>query len=200
MQIDRYNHLLFPREANSGNSNNQAATGKDVSSSAAGTSGVLAKPRAGVPATAVARVTQRPESVVLNIQWPDGDIANTPDPGVYTNGRKAVTTVGTDADTGTMARDHQLAVDRNAGTFTQISLNKDDVLVANKAQSAATQDKQPDFVALAVSAMREYSDEHDRQKVRSTTETAAAAAAPTETHWSAFKGLQQIAAKLNVFA
>nr|WP_295781108.1 hypothetical protein [Rhodoferax sp.] len=72
--------------------------------------------------------------------------------------------------------------------------------MANKAQPAASQDKQPDFVALAVSAMREYSDEHDRQKVRSTTKTAAGTVAPTETHWSAFKGLQQIAAKFHVFA
>nr|WP_295769732.1 hypothetical protein [Rhodoferax sp.] len=111
-----------------------------------------------------------------------------------------VATMGTDADTGTMSRDHQLAVDRNAGTLTQISLNKDGVLVARKAQPTTSQDKQPDFVALAVSAMREYSDEHDRQKVRSTTETPAATVAPTEAHLSAFKGLQQIAAKFHVFA
>lgn len=202
MQIDRYNHLLFPRDASSGNGNNNpAATGKDASSSAAvGSSGASAKPQAGVPASGTVRATQPPESVVLNIQWSDGDIANNPDPGVYTNGRKTATMMRTDADTGTMARDHQMALDRNAGTFTQISLNKDGVLVANKAQPAASPDKHPDFVALAVSAMREYSDEHDRQKVRSTTETAAATAEPTEAHWSAFKGLQQIAAKLNVFA
>lgn len=96
-------------------------------------------------------------------------------------------------------RDHQLAVNRSAGTLTQISLNKDGVLVANKAQPAAAKDKQPDSVALAVSTTREYSDEHDRQKVRTTTEIAIAAA-PTEAHWSAFKGLQHIAAKLKVFA
>lgn len=196
MQIDRYNHLLFPRDANSGN-NDPVATGKDVSSSVA--DGVLVKLQASTSAAVTARATARPDSVVLNIHWPDGDVANTPDPGVYTNGRKAVVSGAVDA--GTMARDHQLAVDRNAGTFTQISLNKDGVLVANKAQPAATQDKQPDFVALAVSAMREYSDEHDRRKVRTTTETAGAtASARTETQWIAFKGLQQIAAKLNVFA
>jgi hypothetical protein len=199
MQIDRYNHLLFPRDAHSGTSNNNpAAAGKDASSSAAGgASGVLAKPQAGAPASLAARVTQRPDSVVLNIQWPDGDIANSPDPGVYTDGRKTV--VSGETDTGAMARDHRLAMDRSAGTFTQISLNKDGVLVANKAQPASAHDNQPDFVALAVSAMREYSDEHDRQKVRTTTEIATAEA-PTETHWSAFKRLQQIAAKLNVFA
>jgi hypothetical protein len=195
MQIDRYNHLLFPRDAHSGT--NPAASGKDASSSAVGAAGVLVKPPAGVPATALARTTQRPESVVLNIQWPDGDVANSPDPGVYTNGRKAV--ASGDADASAMARDHQLAIDRNAGSFTQISLNKDGVLVANKPQPTAAHDNQPDFVALAVSAMREYSDEHDRQKIRSTTETTIAAAVPPppETPWNAFKG---IAAKLNVFA
>ena len=73
-------------------------------------------------------------------------------------------------------------------------------MAANKTQPATAQDKRPDFVALAPSAVREYSDEHDRQKVRSAAETAAVDALPIETHWSAFKGLQQITAKLNVFA
>ena len=179
MQIDRYNHLLFPRDPAAGN--NPPAMGKDVPPSATGAPGALAKPQA----------TRRPEGVVLNIQWPGGDIANAPDPGVYTDGRKTVASF--DADTSAMARDHQLAVDRNAGSFTQISLNKDGVLVANKPQTAA-QDKQPDFVALAVSAMREYSDAHEREKVRTTPDVAAA---PPEAPWSTLK---QFAAKLNVFA
>ena len=190
MQIDRYNHLQFPRDANTGN--NPAATGTDAAQPAAG---VLVKPPAGaaVPATAVVRATGRPESVVLNLQWPNVDVANNPDLDVYTNGRKTATSGG--ADTDAMAREHQLAVDRNAGIVTQISVNKDGVLVARPLPAAP--DKQPDFVALAVSAMREYSDEHDRQKVRTAPDNATAA---PQTQWSAFKGLQQIAAKLNVFA
>ena len=43
--------------------------------------------------------------------------------------------------------------------------------------------------------MREYSDEHEHQKVSPASDTTAAA--PSEVHWSAFK---QFAAKLNVFA
>ena len=188
MQIDRYNHLQFPREANTGN--NPAATGKDAAPSAAG---VLVKPPSGsaVPAAAVARATGRLESVVLNIQWPDVDVANSPDPGVYTNGRK--TTTSDRVDTDAMAREHQLAVDRNAGIVTQIAVNKDGVLVARPHPAAP--EKQPDFVALAVSAMREYRDDPERQRLN----TAQQAPAP-DTHWTALKGLQQIAAKLNVFA
>ena len=74
------------------------------------------------------------------------------------------------------------------------------MLAANKTQPATAQDKRPDFVASALSTVREYSDEHDRQKVRSATESTAVNALPIETHWSDFKGLQQITAKLNVFA
>jgi hypothetical protein len=203
MQIDRYNHLLFPRDANTtGNSNhNAAATGKDASPSAAA-SGVLARPQAGGLAPGAARAAGRPEGVVLKIQWPDGAQAasDAAEAAVYANGRPMVAAGDTaDADTDAMARDHQLAVDRNAGSFTRISLNKDGVLVANKTQQAPAPDKQPDFVALAVSAMREYSDEHERQKVRATPSDTAAAT-PAEAQWGAFKGLQQFAAKLNVFA
>lgn len=44
---------------------------------------------------------QRTDSVPLNIQWPDGDIVNPPDPGVYTDGRKRL--ASGKADTGAMA-------------------------------------------------------------------------------------------------
>jgi hypothetical protein len=84
-------------------------------------------------------------------------------------------------------------VDRNAGIFTRITLNKDGVMVA-KPQPAG-EAKQPDFVALAVSAMREFSDEADRQKAKSFDFSAA----PAEIPWGRFKGLQQLAAKFNVF-
>ena len=51
---------------------------------------------------------------------------------------------------------------------------------------------------MAVSAMREYSDENDRQKVRGA--TADAAPMVVEPLWSPVRGLQHTAAKLNVFA
>ena len=95
-------------------------------------------------------------------------------------------------DSESQAADHQRAVDRNAGVFTQITLNKDGVLVA-KPQPAG---KQPDFVALAVSAMREFSDEADRLKAQSFDFNAP----PAEMSWGSLKSLQQLAAKFNVFA
>ncbi len=197
MQVDRYNHLLFPRDAQAG-SNNPAALGKNVQSASGGAAGVLAKPRAGVPAEVPPTAADQADGVVLRIQWPGGaqGAAHAADAALYAPGRRMAVTDG--ADNGAMARGHQLAVDRNAGIVTQISL-KDGVLIARPHPVAP--DKQPDFVALAVSAMREYSDEHDRLKVRATPDAATApAAAPPQTQWSAIKGLQQIAAKLNVFA
>ncbi len=204
MQVDRYNHLLFPRDATAGASgntsnNNPAAAGKEPSSSAGGAAGLQAKPqhRAGWGATPDARVASRTESVVLKIQWPDGSSGVKPtDVPLYTPGRRMP--AAGEADTGAMAREHQLAVDRQAGgSVTPIAVNKDGVMVAAKTPQVPEQkqDAQPDFVALAVSALREYRDDPERQRVS----TVPQAAAP-EAHWSAFKGLQQIAAKLNVFA
>lgn len=187
MQIDRYNHLLFPRD------NAPTATGKEPASGA-GASGV-AQPQARVPAAVASEVgAARAESVVLKIQWPDDPATarNDADAGVYAPARKAVPR--DDADTDTQALDHQRALDRNTGVFTRLTVNKDGVLVA-KPQAEA---RQPDFVALAVSAMREFSDEAERQKTQA---PAAAAEAPAGgMAWGRLKDLQQLAAKFNVFA
>ena len=153
------------------------------------------KPQTAMPAQAVARAVGRLDGVVLKIQWPDGTGAKPVDAPLYTPGRRmpAAATV----DTGAMAREHQLAVDRQAGgSVTPIAVSKDGVLVASRPAQAMEhqQDAQPDFVALAVSAMREYRDDPERQRL-----STAQASAP-EAHWSALKGLQQFAAKLNVFA
>lgn len=59
-------------------------------------------------------------------------------------------------------------------------------------------DKPLDFVASAVSAMRECRDETDRNKVRGATADAALEVA--EPLRSPLKGLQHTAAKVNVFA
>jgi hypothetical protein len=133
--------------------------------------------------------------LVLKVQFPqEGALqAARADAVVYTNGRKSIATGDAQADSETQAADYQRAVDRNAGMFTQITLSKDGVLVA-KPQPAGDA-KQPDFVALAVSAMREFSDEADRQKAQSFDFNAE----PAEMPWGGLKGLQQLAAKFNVF-
>ena len=116
MQVDRYNHLLFPRDANAGGGNNPAATGRESASTAGGTVGVQARPQP--PAWGVQgnpRAASRTESVVLKIQWPDGTGTAPADAPLYTPGRRMPAAASADANTGAMAREHQLAVDRQAG-------------------------------------------------------------------------------------
>ena len=188
MQIDRYNHLLFPRDNNTAPNpgNSESAPGAAVAGLA------KAKQPPLVPGPAADRVAERSEGVVLKIQWPDSPAMARADASVYSNGRKPPSPPT--ADTDSQAQAHQQAVDRNAGVFTRITLNKDGVLEAKP--QAASEAKPADFVALAVSAMREFSDEAERLKVRTTEPIAA----PVDASWSSLKGLQQLAAKFNVFA
>jgi hypothetical protein len=188
MQIDRYTHLQFPR-------NNTPIASENESSGAPPRSG-LSKPQVQLPTPALEALQRRAESVVLKVQFPDGATkpANRADAGVYTDGRKTVAVGDAQGDGESQAADHQRAIDRNAGIFTQITLNKDGVLVAKPQPTGEA--KQPDFVALAVSAMREFSDEADRQKAQSFDFNAV----PTELPWGRLKSLQQLAAKFNVFA
>jgi hypothetical protein len=187
MQIDRSTYLQIPRHHMPGASENESL-------------GV--PPRAGLTNSQSQFLIPAPEGkqlfadgVVLKIQFPDGGSTQATRAAgpVYTDGRKSAATDGDQADGMTQTADHQRAVDRNAGIFTQITLNKDGVLVA-KPQPAG-EAKQPDFVALAVSAMREFSDEADRQKAQSFDFNPPAAEMP----WGKLKSLQQLAAKFNMF-
>jgi hypothetical protein len=188
MQIDRYTHLQFPR--------NSAPIPSESESSGTSLRAGLTKPQGQVPTPALKGQTLRPESVVLKVQFPAGATlqATRAEAAVYTDGRKSVDTDVAQADSEMQAADHQRAVDRNVGVFTQLTINKDGVLTA-KTQPAGEANP-PDFVALAVSAMREFSDEAERQKAQSFDFNAPAAEMP----WGRLKGLQQLAAKFNVFA
>lgn len=182
MQVDRYNHLLFPRDANAGGSRSPAdAAGQESPSSAsAGTARNGAVARAlpagrGAQQADATQDTVRPEGVVLKIQWPDGPGSAKPvDPPLYTPGRRMPVTRD--------ATETAAAATVDAGSTAPVAEQREQ--------------PQPDFVALAVSALREYRDDRERQQVVS---SPAASPAP-EAHWSALKGLQQFAAKLNVFA
>ena len=188
MQIDRYNHLQFPRN------NTPSALDSDVSDAAPRAG--LTKPQGGVPAPAAQGARLRAESVVLKVQFPGAGVSpqDRAEGNFYTDGRKAIGAGGAPIDSDSQAAEHQRAVDRNAGVFTQITLNKDGVLVA-KPQPVA-EARQPDFVALAVSAMREFRDEAERQKAHSSSSEPASGEMP----WGRLKSLQQLAAKFNVFA
>jgi hypothetical protein len=187
MQIDRYTHLQFPRNNTPG-----AADGESADMSRP--QGLGSQPEQA-SATTLGDKPLRVDSVVLKLQH-SVDVAVQDDPGgvVYADTRKTVRSVEDPADADALATDHQRAIDRNAGLFTRITLDKDGVLVAKPQPAAVT--KEPDFVALAVSAMREFSDEAERQKSQSVDFNAA----PAEMPWGRLKGLQQLAAKFNVFA
>ncbi len=189
MQIDRQNYLLLPRD------NAPTATGNGSASGAAAPAAGHSQGR--VPATVASDTgLAHAASAVLNIQWPDDPAVarNRGDAAVYSPVRRAV---GRDeADAETQAQDHQRAVERNTGVFTRLTVNKDGVLVAKP--QTAVEAKQPDFVALAVSAMREFSDEAERAKAaRAPTEEVAS---PPATGWGKLKDLQHLAARFNMFA
>lgn len=181
MQIDRYNHLHFPRD------NAPTATGNGSASGALAPG--VASPQAGVADAALPdAAAPRAESVVLKIQWPGDATRGRADAAVYAPNRPNV--ARDDTDTDSQAQAHQRALDRNNGVFTRLTVNPDGVLVAKP--QAATESRQPDFVALAVSAMREFSDEAERQK--SVAAPAAEPASQAPTGWS------KLAARFNVFA
>ncbi|HPW28484.1 MAG TPA: hypothetical protein PLL01_03745 [Rhodoferax sp.] len=185
MQIDRFSHLQFPRHSMPNASENE--------SSGVPPRAGLSKPPAQLPVPVADGILVRPDSVVMKVQLPENASARA-SVAVYSDSRKPVSAGDTKADAETQAADHQCAIDRNAGVYTQITLNKDGVLVAKSQMAGAS--KQPDFVALAVSAMREFSDEAERQK----TQSIGAAASAVERPWGGLKGLQHLAAKFKVFA
>ena len=185
MLVDRFSHPQNPRQ-NIPSANDKALAAESSRAGLTKSPSQLAEP-GPAPLQAVA------QSVVLKLQFPERGFTQ-PGPEVYTDGRKAVTAPDIRTDVDNQATEYQRAVDRNAGFFTQITLNKDGVLVAKP--QAAPIAKEADFVALAVSAMREFRDEAERQKTQSSDSNAA----PTEMPWGRLKGLQQLAAKFNVFA
>ena len=188
MQIDRFTHLHFP-------SSNTPIASDDALSDVTSRTG-LSKPPTQSPAPASQSDLVRAESVVLNVQFPGRGVSQASQPvaETYTDGRKLAAGSDPQLDSESQAADHQRAVDRNVGVFTQITLNKDGVLVAKPQPTGVV--KQPDFVALAVSAMREFSDEAERQKAQSFDFNVAPAGMP----WGRLKSLQQLAARFNVFA
>ncbi len=185
MQIDRFSHLQFPRH-------NMPNASENESSGVPPRAG-LTKSQEQLPVPAVNGKPARAESVVMKVQLPESASARA-QVAVYADSRKPVSAGDTKADAEIQAAEHQRAIDRNAGVYTQITLNKDGVLVTKPQTAGAS--KPPDFVALAVSAMREFSDEAERQK----TQSFDAAASAVERPWGGLKGLQHLAAKFKAFA
>ena len=193
MQIDRLNHLHFPPDSN------PAPTGKEPASAAGAHAKPSAAARPNVP-TLVDRTAHQPPSVVLKIQnkaaeGVDDAAADAP---VYSDARKVGAGASDAAHEAQKAKDHQEALERNAGVLTRMSVDKDGVLVVAKPHAAAqpeTSAAPKDFVTMAVNTMREFADEAARQKAQST-----GSGANGEASEGKLKGLQHLAARFKLFA
>lgn len=100
------------------------------------------------------------------------------------------------ADLSNMTLENQLELGRNMGVFTKITLSKDGVLVATPHRAAASDAKPPEFVASAVTTMRDFEEGITALKGNS----ADAHSKTKDFLASKLRGLQQVASKLNVFA
>jgi hypothetical protein len=183
MQIDRYNHLLFPRE------NPSHAAGSDASAASTASSGAASNvTRVALADTETAPA--RADSVVLQIRSSDAAPVR-PETALYTAARKAAAAAtATEDDSADQTAAYQRALDRQGASTTRLSVNQEGLLEARPAAGETA--RQPDFVSVAVSAMRELRDQADRQPV-----APAANAAPAPTSgW----GLHSLAARFKAFA
>ena len=125
---------------------------------------------------------------------------------VYSDGRKTVGASQADAvsETERNALQHSQALQRSATASTNLSVDKDGVLVALPAVDAEVKARDKDkaqspeaFVHHAVSAMREYADEQERLKTagRSADSASQAGLIPR-----GLDQVQKLAARFNLFA
>jgi hypothetical protein len=187
MQIGLLNHLNFPKSSNQPLAAN---TGDDSTAVADGSA---------MPARAAVvretRPTQEAPGVILKIQ-PDAAASAAVAIGlVYSNGSKAGAGSDADSDTDRMAAQYSQAVQRSAGSTTNLTLGKDGVLVAKPA--SASDDKPQDFVSFAVHAMRDFADEQDRLKSTSQSNDGAVAASLIP---RSLAEVQKLAARFKLFA
>lgn len=188
MQIGLLNHLNYPAGSNlplAGNSS-------DGTTAAANDA---ATPAQGAETDALTPAQDSP-GVVLTLQsdasaGPSAALGNVL---VYGNGRNPPASSGGSSDIAQMALQHSQAVQRNAGSTTQLVVDKDGVLVAKPASAANT--KSQDFVTMAVSAMRNYADEQERLK---TAASADASASVTSLLPRSLAEVQKLASRFNLF-
>jgi hypothetical protein len=143
-----------------------AANTGDDSTAAAGEG--TSKPGLGATVRELTPAQDVP-GVILKLQ---NDNGATPGVGlanglVYSNGRKTAASGDAVSDTDRMAAQHSQALQRSAGSTTRLTVDKDGVLVAGAASTAAN--KPEDFVTFAVHTMRDFADEQERLKSTSQT-------------------------------
>jgi hypothetical protein len=158
MQIGLLNQLSFPSGSKQPLAGSTDDSAQDASSGAR--TSEAAHARKVVPL--VATPAQDASGVILKIQADAKGAAGAALPGdlVYSNGRKGAAATDADTDAARMQAEHSQALQRSAASATQLSVDKEGVLVAKPAAAAKGQD----FVSFAVSAMRDYADEQERLK------------------------------------
>jgi hypothetical protein len=191
MQIGHLNHLNFPK----GSKLPFSANTDDGTTAANG----AATPGVGTSAPAP-ELTPPPDApgVVLKLQSDAATASACLEKWqVYTDGRKAAANGDThgDSDIDRMAKQYNEAMLRNTGSATQLTVDKDGVLVAGAA--SATQAKPKDFVTFAVSAMRDYADEQARLKAASPTSASTSVAALIP---RSLAEVQKLASRFKLFA
>lgn len=208
MSIDRLHHLRFPADLGPVARSTEpvpadptglgtVADSEAPEAKAAGTQAAAPRLTARVP-TLSERIEPVQVSVVVTIQSDAQINAAAAEPVVYGNTRKVAAPVNDEADLAAMEVAHQRALERtqarSANAITPLKVDADGIVVV----------RQPDFVSVAVSAMREFKDEAERQK-RYAQASLASPVAPiatvsTSASASPLRGLQQLASRLNLFA
>lgn len=147
MQIDRLNYLQFPPD-------HRSSAGADdvVTTETARTTDAAALPR--VPA--VHQEPQAPAGVLVRL----GQDARSA--GVYSRGRANGVQDTDEVDRTGMQQRHQEALARSRPALQSLALDPAGVLVAKPRSAFSTQES--DFVALAVSAMRDFRDSAERTR------------------------------------
>jgi hypothetical protein len=167
---------------------------KDTSTSRASARSASAASTAALPDATPA---QDDAGVILAIQSEASGAAAVPKDLVYSNARKSAVPADDSSDTERMARRHQQALERMAGSSSNQDVSKDGVLLAEPASPAEIKERQ--FMHFAVNAMREYADTQDRLKTMAD-KTDASAPATTSLVPRSLAEVQKLAARFKLFA
>ena len=191
MSISSLNHLRFSAEPHPAARNTEpgfASTASDNSGAKAAAPRLIVR----VP-TLSDRIEPVVVSAIVSLQSDNATQEAAPEPVVYDYARKAVAPPSDEADLAAMEAAHQRALERtqerSAKAATSLHVDSAGIVVA----------RQPDFVSVAVSAMREFNDEAERQKRYSPITTSNHATQATAPQNSLF-GLKHLASRLNLFA
>jgi hypothetical protein len=133
-----------------------------------------------------------PQGVVLKLSSP---AATRPEHALYTKaGTHSANAAAAKIDLSNMTLENQLALGKDKGVFTKITLSKDGVLLAAPKEQPSPQ--APEFVASAVTAMRDFQEGIALLKEQGVDTGGKSAGFFSE----GLRSLQNVAAKLNVFA